>query len=39
MLIEAEIIPPARLQALMDEANELMAILVASVKTVKRRRR
>ena len=39
LLIEAEIISPKRLQPLMDEANELMAILVTSVRTVKRRRR
>jgi len=39
LLIEAKIVPPARLQPLMSEANELMSILVASVRTVKRRRR
>ena len=39
LLIEAEIFRPARLQALMKEIDELMAIIVASVKTVKDRRR
>ena len=39
LLVEAEIVPPARLQPLFDEADELMRILVASVRTVKRRRR
>ena len=38
LLIEAEIVPAKRLQPLIDEANEIMSILVASVKTVKRRR-
>ena len=39
LLIEAQIVPPRRLQPLMDEAEEIMAILVTSVRTVKRRRR
>ncbi len=39
LLIEAEIVPSSRLQPLMEEADELVRILVASVRTVKRRRR
>ena len=39
LLIDAEIIPARRLKPLMEEANEIMAILVTSVQTVKRRRR
>ncbi len=39
LLIEAEIVEPSRLQPLKNEAEELMSILVASVRTVKRRRR
>ena len=35
MLIEASIIPQERLTALMQEADELIAILTASVKTAK----
>ncbi|HRX84708.1 MAG TPA: four helix bundle protein [Phycisphaerae bacterium] len=36
---EAAIVPPRRLQGLLNEAEQLTAILVASVRTVKRRRR
>jgi len=39
LLIEADVIPAARLSPLIGEADELTAILVASVKTIKRRRR
>ncbi len=39
LLIEAGTLPARRLQPLMDEANEIIAILVASVRTIKRRRR
>ena len=39
LLGEAGIIPPTRLEPLMMEADELTAIMVASVKTVKQRRR
>lgn len=39
LLIEAEIVPEPRLQPLIEEANEIMAILVTSVRTVKRRQR
>src|SRR4051794_35002085 len=35
LLIEAEIVRPKRLESLMAEANEIIAILVASVKTIK----
>jgi four helix bundle protein len=38
LLIESEIMTATRLQPLIEEANEIMSILVASVKTVKRRR-
>jgi four helix bundle protein len=38
LLIEAELVSPQRLQPLLDEANELMSILVSSVLTIKRRR-
>jgi len=39
LLIEAGIVSPKRLEPLMAEAEEIMAILVTSVRTVKRRRR
>jgi four helix bundle protein len=39
LLIEADVMAADRLQPLMDEANEIIAILVASVKTIKSRRR
>src|SRR5256885_10676597 len=39
LLVEAEIVKAPRLQPLMIEANEIISILVASVKTIKRRRR
>lgn len=39
LLIEAEIIPEPRLASLMQEVDELTAILVASINTVKSRRR
>lgn len=35
LLMEAKILPPARLQALMSEADELVAITVSSIKTAK----
>jgi four helix bundle protein len=38
LLIDSEVIKKARLSGLCDEAEELTAILVASVKTVKSRR-
>jgi len=37
LLVEGEIVPASRLDELMQEANELVAILVASVKTAKKR--
>jgi four helix bundle protein len=39
LLIESEIAPAARLQPLMAEADELIAMGVAAVRTIKRRRR
>src|SRR5437762_762308 len=39
LLVEAEIVKARRLQPLMVEANEIISILVASVRTIKRRRR
>jgi four helix bundle protein len=39
LLVEAEIVAAKRLEALMQEVDELTAIIVASVKTVKSRRR
>ncbi len=39
LLMEAEVVTPPRLQPLLEEANELLSILVTSVKTIKRRRR
>ena len=39
LLIEAQVVRARRLEALMKEAHELIAITVASVKTVKQRRR
>jgi four helix bundle protein len=39
LLTEAEIFPSARLKPLMEEANELMAILISSVKKVKETRK
>ena len=39
LFVESEIVTAKRLAPLMAEANELMAILVASVRTLKRRRR
>ena len=38
LLIEAAIVPATRLEPLLREANELTAILVASVRTMKRRK-
>ena len=38
LLIEAKITAPERLEALMKEADELMAMAVAAVRTIKRRR-
>ena len=38
LLIDAEIVPARRLQSLMQEADELIAMAVASVRTIKRRR-
>ncbi|PYQ32966.1 MAG: four helix bundle protein [Acidobacteria bacterium] len=39
LLIESETVPAPLLKPLITEADELMAIIVTSVKTVKRRRR
>ncbi len=39
LLVEADIVPFEKLESLLSEANELMAILVASVRTVKAKRR
>jgi four helix bundle protein len=39
LLIAAEVLPAARLTSLMHEINELIAIIVASLKTVKERRK
>ena len=39
LLVESGIVKPRRLSELMREADELMAILVTSVKTLKRRTR
>ena len=39
LIIDTAMVPPERLQPLMAEANEIMAILVSSVRTIKRRRR
>ena len=38
LLIDAEIVPARCLQPLMQEADELIAMAVASVRTIKRRR-
>ena len=38
LLIEADLVAAERLQPLLDETDELMAMIVASVKSVKRRR-
>ncbi|HEV7922747.1 MAG TPA: four helix bundle protein [Thermoanaerobaculia bacterium] len=38
LLAEANIVTAGRVEPLLADANELMAILVASVKTIKRRR-
>lgn len=35
MLVEAEIIPKRRLQGLIDEANEVLVMTVASIKTLR----
>lgn len=35
LLMETKILPPARLQALRSEADELVAIMVSSIKTAK----
>ena len=37
LLIEAEIVSPKRLESLLAEIDELIAIIVASVRTMKRR--
>ena len=39
LLVDAEVVKPKRLELLTTEANEIIAILVASVKTIKRRKR
>src|SRR6266487_1155243 len=39
LLIDSEIVRRRRLEPLIAEANEIIAILVTSVKTIKRRRR
>ena len=38
LLVETEIVTPPRLQPLRQEADELIAMAVASVRTIKRRR-
>ena len=38
LLIESDIVPPQRLQSLLQEADELIAMTVTSVRTIKRRR-
>lgn len=38
LLIESDIVPQHRLQALLREADELIAMTVTSVRTIKRRR-
>jgi four helix bundle protein len=38
LLLDAGIVPVMRLQPLMQEADELIAMAVASVRTIKRRR-
>jgi len=38
LLVEGKIVPPERLAALMAEANELLAIFVASGRTAKTQR-
>ena len=39
LLIESKIVSARSVASLLEEANELMSILVASVRTIKRRRR
>jgi len=39
LVVESELVPARRLEPLMSEANEIIAIIVSSVKTIKRRRR
>jgi four helix bundle protein len=39
LVVESGIVPARRLQPLMSEANEIIAIIVSSVKTIKSRRR
>ena len=39
LLVDAKIVSGERLQLLLDEANELMAMLVASVRTAKAKRK
>jgi four helix bundle protein len=39
LLIEAEIVESVKLESLMEEADELLAITVASINTAKKRRR
>ena len=39
LLVETEIVPAKRLAPLMQEIDELIAIIIASLKTVKRRRK
>ncbi|HKP54553.1 MAG TPA: four helix bundle protein [Chloroflexia bacterium] len=35
LLIEAELVPPSKLESLMREANEILAMTVASIKTLR----
>ena len=37
LLVEAEIVKPKKLESLMEEADELLAIMVASIKTARKR--
>jgi len=39
LLIEAKIVKPAKLESLMNEADELLAITVVSINTAKKRGR
>jgi len=39
MIVELKLVKAARLAKLLAEANELLAIVVASIKTARRRRR
>jgi hypothetical protein len=38
LLVEAHIVPETRVKELMREANEIVAMTVASIKTIRRRK-